>query len=417
MTTQASQPKALSKTAVSLATMMFLQYMFIAVWFVQLSAYLTNAGVSGVLKWFILSSMAVGSMASPVVCALAGRFPAQKVLAIANAVTAVFLLGAALFHTNAILFGLCVLVAMIAYMPTWALTSSIAMTHSDPKNFPLIRTFGTIGWVASAICSVVAIYVFKVEKFDGTTLPLLCAVGIGVVAALQNLTLPDTPPGDAGDSKFSVSKVLGLEAFSLLRDRNYLVFIIGSFATMIAFILYFSYSAQFLSEKGFANITLTLNLGQFAEMFFMAATTVVLAKAGVKKALIFGVLAMVVRYLAFYIGDLNNIAALYIFGILVHGLIFGWFFAGGQVYTAQKAPKHLVAQAQGMFAFLIWGVGVLAGTFIYGTLIDKVTKPAVAGVAAATNWSALFLGTAIFSALILVFFALFFKEEATQKAE
>ena len=407
-----TQPKVSVKTAVSLAAMMFLQYMLVAVWFVQLSAYLTNAGISGVLKWFILSSMAVGSMASPVVCALAGRYlAAQKVLAIANAATALLLLGAAVFNASALLFGLCILLAMIAYMPTWALTSSIAMTHSDPKNFPLIRTFGTIGWVASGLFSLAAIYVFKVKAFDGTTLPLLCAAAVGIVAALQNLTLPDTPPSNDG-SRFSASKVLGLEAFSLLRDRNYLVFIIGSFATMIAFILYFSYSAQFLSEKGFANITITLNWGQAAEMVFMALTTVVLAKAGVKKALLFGILAMVVRYLAFYIGDVRDIAAFYILGILVHGLIFGWFFAGGQVYTAQKAPRELGAQAQGMFAFLIWGVGVLAGTFIFGTLIEKVTKPATAAAATtATDWSALFLGTAIFSVLILIFFALFFKEE------
>ena len=407
-----TQPKTSVKTAASLATMMFLQFMLIAVWFVQLSAYLTNAGVSGILKSFILSSMAIGSMASPVVCALAGRYlAAQKVLAIANVATAILLLGAALFHDKALLFGLCVLAAMIAYMPTWALTSSIAMTHSDPKNFPLIRTFGTIGWVASGLFSLTAIYVFKVKSFDGTTLPLLCAAAIGIIAALQNLTLPDTPPSNDG-SKFSVSKVLGLEAFSLLRDRNYLVFILGSFATMVAFILYFSYGAQFLFEKGFANITITLNWGQAAEMVFMALTTVVLAKAGVKKALLFGILAMVVRYLAFYVGDLRDIAALYIVGILVHGLIFGWFFAGGQVYTAQKAPKELGAQAQGMYAFLIWGMGVLAGTFIYGTLIEKVTKPAaVAGAAPVTDWPALFLGTAIFSVLILLFFAIFFKEE------
>jgi MFS family permease len=326
-------------------------------------------------------------------------------------------------------------------MPTWALTSSIAMTHSDPKNFPIIRTFGTIGWVASGLFSVVALYVFKIT-IDGTQIPLFCGAAIAIAAALQNLTLPDTPPSNDG-SKFSVSKVLGLEAFSLLRDRNYLVFMIGSMATAIAFALYPPYSSQFLGAKGFANITVALNWGQFAEMFFMAATTIVLARFGVKKALIFGLLAMTLRYLAFYFGDLNDAATLYYAGILLHGFIFGWFFIGGQVYTTQKAPKELVAQAQGMFAFLVWGVATLVGVFIYGTLIEKVTKTvaqtvvqpvsvgftAIADGAAATsvavgtatttatttaiatNWSLLFLGTAIFSALILLFFALFFKEE------
>jgi len=431
MTTQAAQTKVLTKTTVSLAAMMFLQFMLVAVWFMQLAAYLANAEVGGVLKSVILGSMAIGSMASPIVCGLAGRYlAAQKVLAIANAATAALLLGAALFHGTPLLVGLCILLAMIAYMPTWALTSSIAMTHSDPKNFPIIRTFGTIGWVASGLFSVVALYVFD-AKIDGTVIPLFCGAAIGIVAALQNLTLPDTPPSNDG-SKFSVSKVLGLEAFSLLRDRNFLVFMIGSMLTAIAFALYQPYSSQFLGARGFANITVALNWGQFAEMFFMAATTVVLAKFGVKKALIFGLLAMTVRYLAFYLGDVNDMATLYYAGILLHGFIFGWFFIGGQVYTTQKAPKELVAQAQGMFAFLVWGVATLVGVFIYGTLIEKVTKPVTAGFSvvadgaaaanvavattAVTNWSALFLGTAIFSAVILVFFALFFKEEKQQGA-
>jgi hypothetical protein len=256
-----------------------------------------------------------------------------------------------------------------------------------------------------------------VEKFDGTNLTLYCGAGIALVAAVLNITLPNTPP-NGGDGKFSVSEALGLKAFALLRDKNYLTFIIGSFVAMVAFILYFTYSSQFLDAKGFKNITLTLNWGQAGEMVFMFLTTTVLAKIGVKKALLIGMLAMTARYLSFYLGDKNDIEALYILGILFHGLIFGWFFAGGQVYTDRKAPKELRAQAQGMFAFIVWGVAVLVGTFIYGELIERATKPntvsdATVGVAikTVTDWSSLFLGTTVLSLAVFVFFLLFFKEE------
>jgi hypothetical protein len=259
-----------------------------------------------------------------------------------------------------------------------------------------------------------------VDKFDGTNLPLYCGAGIALVAAVLNFTLPNTPPsgGDVKFAKFSVSEALGLKAFGLLRDKNYRTFIIGSFVAMVAFILYFSFGSQFLGAKGFKNITLTLNWGQAGEMVFMFLTTTVLAKIGVKKALLIGMLAMTARYLSFYFGDKNDIEALYILGILFHGLIFGWFFAGGQVYTDRKAPKELRAQAQGMFAFIIWGVAALAGTFIYGELIERATKPntgldATVGVAikTVTDWSPLFLGTTILSFAVFVFFLLFFKEE------
>ncbi|MDR0536059.1 MAG: MFS transporter [Puniceicoccales bacterium] len=413
----AGAPPSSLRINISLGAMMFLQYMLVAVWFVQLSAYTKKAGIDGTLATLILSSMAVGSMASPVVCGLAGRYLAsEKVLAIANMATGVFLLGAALTGHNAVLTLVFTLLAMLFYMPTWALTSSIAMSHGDPKNFPRIRTLGTVGWVASGLFSIAAAHFFGVKVFDGTSLPFFCGAGIAIVAALQNLTLPSTPPSNDG-SAFSISKALGLNAFGLLKDRDYLVFIAGSFAAMVAFVLYFSYAAQFLYTKGFGNITSTLNWGQAGEMVFMFLTTTVLKKIGVKKALLIGLLAMAARYFLFYLGDVHNAEPLYIAGILMHGLIFGWFFAGGQVYTDEKAPKELRAQAQGMFAFLIWGVGVLAGTFAHGMLIDKFTvareiadpgSPAGVSVRHLTDWAPIFMGTSIFSLVIFAFFLVFF---------
>ena len=432
------------KTNVSLAAMMFLQYMLFAVWFVQLAHYLRGVVGDGmVIVSCTMSTMAIGSMASPVVCALAGRYlAAQKVLALANLLTAAFLFSAGYFAENSIVLLVLILFAMICYMPTWALTSSIAMSHSNPENFPRIRTFGTIGWVASGLFGLVAVgltidlpkFLYSTfgatslqiwsgltEKFDGTNLPLYCGAGIAIVAAVLNLTLPNTPPSGSG-RKFSISEALGLKAFALLRDKNYRIFIIGSFITMVAFVLYFNYGSIFIADKDFKNTTFTQNWGQFGEMFFMFLTTTVLAKIGVKKALLIGILAMTARYLSFYLGDENNIEALYILGILFHGLIFGWFFAGGQVYTYRKAPKEIRGQAQGMFAFIIWGLAVLAGTLLYGYLIDLATTRTIietttgAGVATKgkISWGSLFLGTTILSFVSFLFFLLFFKDEKNE---
>ena len=122
-----------------LSLMMLLQYMMYAVWWVPLAAYLTNLEVSSTQKALILSSMAIGCMASPLVGMLADRFwPAQKVLAGLNFVHAIMLLWAATANNPDILF-ISLLMAMLAYMPSWSLTSSIAMVHLPSEDFQQFR--------------------------------------------------------------------------------------------------------------------------------------------------------------------------------------------------------------------------------------------------------------------------------------
>jgi hypothetical protein len=149
-----------------LSLMMLLQYMMYAVWWVPLAAYLTNLEVSSTQKALILSSMAIGCMASPLVGMLADRFwPAQKVLAGLNFVHAIMLLWAATANNPDILF-ISLLMAMLAYMPSWSLTSSIAMVHLPSEDFPKVRVFGSIGWVASGVFSLIFIKLLNID-FDG----------------------------------------------------------------------------------------------------------------------------------------------------------------------------------------------------------------------------------------------------------
>ena len=150
-----------------LSLMMFLQYMMYAVWWVPLAAYLTNLEVSSTQKALIISSMAIGCLVSPVVGMLADRFFAgQKVLAVLNFINALMLFLAGTTQNPDFLF-ICLLIAMLGYMPSWSLTSSIAMFHLDSEEFPKVRVFGSIGWVASGLFSIVFIRLLNID-FDGT---------------------------------------------------------------------------------------------------------------------------------------------------------------------------------------------------------------------------------------------------------
>lgn len=392
-----------------LGVMMFMQYLLLAVWWVPMAAYLANT-----LKLemhqvsLILSSMAIGSMASPFIGVIADRYVAsEKVLAVLNLSTGILLL-LATQQSNFIGLLVTVMLAMLCYMPTWSLTSAIAMRHAPASLFPRIRVLGSVGWVASGIFSQVAIHLFDVSIFDGTVLPLYCGAITSFFAAGLNLLLPHTPATVNKKQKLSVKDILGLNVISMLKERNFFVFMLISFLAIIPFNLYHLYGSMFLSDMNVKHITVTMNWGQFAEMFFLVITTTIMVKFGIKKTLIFGLIAMIVRYITFYLGVELDQQVYYIIGILVHGLIFGLFFVGGQVYTDQVAPNNMKAQAQGFLSFAVWGIGYLIGTFLNGYLID------VFRLGDKCNWEILFIISTISSMLLLCLLVVLFKDNTAK---
>jgi len=395
---------------IRLSIMMFMQYLLLAVWWVPLAAYLTNMGVSGNEKALILSAMAIGCLVSPIIGMIADRFfPSEKVMVLINLGTALLLFLAARTDNPTNLFWF-LLFAMFLHMPTWSLTSSIAMTHSTLEMFPKIRVFGSIGWVSSAVFSIVAVRFFNVD-FDGTNLPFYSAVGITLVAALLNLTLPKTPPPAKGQ-KLSVKEALGLGSISLMKDRNYSIFIILSFLYMIPFAVYFSYGSEFLMDKGFKYITATMNWGQVVEILVMLTIPFIISKFGLHKLMLIAIFALLIRYVAFYFGGTRDMSGLYYIGILLHGLIFAYYFVGGQIYIDKRAPVELRAQSQGFFFLITMGLGLLVGNFFYGWLIKNSMQ--IVNGQEVYNWSKVWTISSAITLFVLVLFWFFFKVEESK---
>lgn len=394
---------------IKLCTMMFLQFMLVAVFWVQLSSYLDNMKITGIMMSLIMSSMAVGSVFSPVIGAVADRIAnGERVLAGLNATVAAALLMAYFSTSPAGIFASLTL-AMCAYMPSWGLTTTIAMRHSSAESFPFIRVFGSLGWVCSAVFALSAKYFFG-TNIDGTATPLACAAAVALLAALLNLTLPATPPSGKNE-KFSPLDTLGFGALKILRDKNMAVLVVCEIIYTLAFSIYWMYGS-FLSSLGVENITPVLNLGQISEMLFMLALPFSVKYLGIKKTIILGLAAMCARYVASMFGYVSS--AFYISSICLHGLVFGFFVIAAQIYIGKKAPADIQAQAQGFFYF-VFGVAQIAGTFFSVWLIDANTT--LSGAAASTNWHGVFLVEALISAAVLALFAAAFKSEklATSK--
>jgi nucleoside transporter len=392
--------------------MMFFQYLMYAVWWVPLAAYLTNMDIASTQKAFILSSMAIGCIASPIIGMLADRyFPGQKVLFVLNVLNSLLLLWAANTGNPDLLFVI-LLFTMLFYMPTWGLTSAIAMAHSPSEDFPKIRVFGSIGWVASGLFSVIVVKLFHLN-FDGTNLPFYFGAGTGIVAALFNLTLPDTPPAGKG-KKGSLIDAFGLGTVQLMKERNFAMFIIFSFLSMIPFAMYFSYFSEFLLNIKTQYITVTMNWGVLAEMGFMLLIPITIKKFGLRKVMILGLFALVVRYVSLYLGGVVNQQWLFYLGILVHGLIFGFFYVGGQIYIDKKTPNELKSQGQGFIFLVTFGLGLLAGNLICGKIISLFHDNST-GVRI-YDWNSIWGLTSIFSIVLLVAFITLFKDDVREKA-
>jgi nucleoside transporter len=391
---------------IKLGAMMFMQYMLYAVWSVPLAAYLRNLPHIDIGQAaMILGASAIGTITAPLIGVIADRYVnSEKLLAGLNILVAGFLFMATQ-QTQFTGLMITVTLAMLFYMPSWGLMSSIAMTHAPSEQFPRIRLLGSIGWVASGVFSIVAVYGFKVDVFDGTVLPLYCAVGIAIVAALLNLTLPKTPPPGVKTANYSVADIFGLRVIAVLKNKNFNIFILISFLAIIPFTLYNVYGSMFFADQNVKNITVTMNWGQVAELFFLFITTSILIKYGFKKALCFGLLAMLVRYLSLYASVELGQQWWFSLAILPHGLIFGLFFIAGQVYTDRLVPQEYKAQAQGFLSFVIWGAGYFVGTLVNGWLFEYTNN----------DWASLFLIVSAMTVVVIILLLTLFKNPSVEK--
>ena len=145
-------------------------------------------------------------------------------------------------------------------------------------------------------------------------------------------------------------------------------------------------------------------------MFFLVVVPIVLKKFGVRRTMIFGLGALLIRYISFFIGGVYDMTWLYFLAILIHGIIYGFFFVGGQVYIHKKVPEELNAQAQGFIFFVTFGLGLLVGNFVNGKIIELYTET-VNGVDV-INWSSVWGIAALSSLFVLTVFAILFKNES-----
>ncbi|MFA7174049.1 MAG: MFS transporter [Kiritimatiellia bacterium] len=391
------------RTRVVLSLLYFLQYMALPVWFITLVPYVKNMGAEGSMLAWMVSTMAVGTLASPFVGMITDRFfAAQKVMVFLNVAAMVGLVFTGL-QTQALPLLIILTLTMIFYMPTWSTINYIIMSHCPSNVFLQIRVFGVIGWIASAAFSVVGDWVGI--KVNGMPLMFYCGAATVFLAGLLALLVPDTPPKARG-KPMNLVDVLGLRAVSMLRDPSFALFIAIMFLSKVPFSLYFGYGGEYLTDIGFKNPTLAMSFGQYSEIVFTLLLASAIKKIGAKNAMMIGLTALLLRYVFFWLGGAAGVYS----GILVHGLVFGFFYVGGQIYVDSKADGAMRAQAQGFINFAAFGLGTFFANFVNRSFIDKlrVSTTDAAGLVH-SNWDHIWLVAIACSGLLLLIFGVFFR--------
>lgn len=427
MTTETVAGRNGAGTIVSLSAMMFLQFFLWGAWFVTLGPFMNARGFSGGYIANAYSTAPIAAILSPFFLGIVADrfFASQRVMGALHLLGGLLLIAAPSLAgegaENAWVFIACLLGHMLCYMPTLGLSNTVAfhaMSHPE-KQFPLVRVWGTIGWIVAGI--VVGVLARQLISVEGTPAEVesarassphffYVAGASGILLGVFSFFLPHTPAPSRG-KKFEIGAVLGLDTLRLLGDRSFLVFIASSLLICIPLAAYYSFAATYAGAAGMQDVPIKMTFGQMSEILFMLIMPLMFVRLGVKWMLAVGMLAWVLRY-ALFSGAWGGAGGGHVMwmvlgGIILHGICYDFFFVTGQIYTEQKAPKEIRAQAQGFLVLVTQGIGMLIGNQVFGRLVDGFRDDA--GI---VDWRTVWALPAGFALLVLIAFVLLFRNGA-----
>ena len=392
-----------------LSALMFMQFFVWGAWNVTLGLVMQTVGIGDLIG----NAFSVGPIASIAGSFLLGmaatRYLSPRMLmVILHLVGGVilFLLPSLITPETGSSFVWLLFGYMILYMPTVGLANTIALKSLGERveSFPFVRAFGTLGWIVSGL-------IIGWAGVSASPQIFTIAAVVSIALGLYSFTLPSVESDPPRDESL-VRQVLCVEAFGLLRQRSYLIFILCATLISIPLAMYYAYASPYVGATGISNVGGTMSIGQMSELAFMFSMPWLYRRFGVKPLLLVGMIAWAVRYSLFAIGDGgDSIWAVYL-GVALHGVCYDFFFVAGAIYTGTiAAPKGVNAQAQGMLTLFTYGVGMLLGSQIGALLYAQL--PATPTIA---DWQQMWWYPAIAAAVIAILFQLTFRDNSRTMA-
>jgi len=382
-----------------LSIMMFLQFFVWGAWFATLGLILANnnldigaGGLSifGILSWGAFGTAPVAAILAPLFLGLVADrfFPSQIVMGVLFLLGGLFMylafmtasgltpeLAAELtpeqFTAGKTKLLLLMTAHMLCYMPTLGLANTVVFKHLDAIQFPSVRVWGTIGWIAAGMLG-------GFMGWSDSLLMLQVAAIASLALGLFSFLLPHTPAPLAG-KPINLRALFMVDAFKLLLKPAFFVFMLCSCLICIPLACYYALTPVYLQNTGFTAAASTMTLGQISEIFFMLLIPFFFRKFGVKWMILIGMGCWVLRYLLFAVGAPDQTAWMIFLGILLHGICYDFFFVTGFMYTEKKAPPEIRGQAQSMLVFFTQGIGMYVGFLVAFGGVKSLLKEGVIG--------------------------------------
>ena len=399
---------------IKLSFFMFLQYFVWGSWYVSMATYLSKTlQFEGEQIGLAYGAFAIGAMISPFFVGLiADRyFASEKILAFLG------ILGGLLLFVLPQLTALgsfypMLIIYCASYVPTLALGTSLSLHHfTNPRrDLPFVKAFSAVGWIASGLILSV---VFKAEQ---SAIQFYIAGVASIFLGLFSLVLPHTPPKKTGKD-VRLGEILGLDALALLKKPSFAIFIICMFLICIPLYFYFVNMNLYVTELGWKYTVAKMSLAQVSDFVALLLLPIILRYLGYKKTIFIGILAWAARYflLAGSV-DAVSMQTLFVYAaIILHGVCYDFLFITGQLYVDDEANERIRGAAQGLIAFILWGVGAFVGTQLAGISLASHTLSTPVG-SIAHDWQGIWIYPAWGAVAVLIVFMIFFRESSKKIA-
>ena len=432
---------------IRLIILSFLQFAVWGAYLTSMGNYLGSIGLGQQIGLFYAMQGFVSILMPAIMGIIADRWiPAQKLLGISHLIAAIFLGAAGYYgmqHSDSTdfttLFSLYSLSVMF-YMPTIALSNSVAYSvlinnnFDTIKTFPPIRTFGTIGFIVAMLFVNFAGFEngnFTLNfsnsqgfvSFQNTYAQFFVSAFLGIVLSAYSFTLPHCPTNKS-DEKQTLSDALGLKAFALFKDKKMAIFFVFSMLLGISlqitngyanpFITSFKDIPQYADSWGANNANALISLSQVSETLCILLIPFCLRRFGIKKVMLMAMFSWFLRFGLFAVGDPGSGVWMFILSMIVYGVAFDFFNVSGSLFVDQETDDNIRSSAQGVFMMMTNGLGSTIGMLVAGEIvnyyqifsdIDPVTKM--------NGWYSAWTIFAYYSLVVAILFMLVFKYKHT----
>ena len=394
-----------------LILMNFLQFFIWGSWLISIGNYLGGTlHFTGAQIGAVFSTLGIASLFMPAIMGIIADklLNAERVLGLCHLIGAGMLVWASTVTDPNMFFWVMLLNSMF-YMPTIALNNTVSYIVLEQKgfnivkDFPPIRVWGTIGFIA-------AMWIIDLFGWKSTNMQLLFSAASALVLGLYAFTMPACPPVKTNKVK-SMLTSLGLDAFVLFKQRKMFIFFVFAMFLGAALQITNAFGGSFLDSFssthpdsfGVKHPILLLSISQISETLFILTIPFFLHKFGIKKVMMISIVAWVLRFGLFAIGDPGTGLYLLVLSMIIYGMAFDFFNISGSLFVENEAPTNMRASAQGLFMFMTNGLGAMFGGYGAGLVVDYFTKTGV------TDWQSTWFAFAGYALVLAVIFPLVFK--------